>query len=515
MSLALLTLLIASLCHVTEARSATNALLNVCERRWELIYSHDQYGNTTLGSKKELIVLAMSGNSIKANLYMPDHVLQLPADNINRRDNEICFQSLRALANNGSHIDTSDPWLFYAVCTTGHVTERDLYNTSVFRVAIDWFVKDIGPNTEPIYSNFFDGCPLKESSLGQLHEAAKCMNLLLSMRDKPYVFPLHNVLLDPVSGEVSGQNLMHMGQSYLDNYISFHHVPYKWFSYWSNTGHRDNVRWSVQKNVAYKHNTDTAALDWYADVCWRHIYTNDENGYPVHGSVEDLINAVRRGHRVRVRYDNIAMEVSNIRVKGQVVAAQLLNEITLAKDSGSSRIIERMTRVRISIVHTTGRIQSHEYLIGTDANRKINVPIKRRVEWMVDTRPWTVVLKTVDPPGDAIQGSTRDLELAIQHGASIRLNIELDPLAGSFFTQANNIRADLLSETVYAQALDHVSDKKARTPDEYELQLQLFSWYLVISSRGQVRMSAWMYGTDSFRYDEGAPEATVTWFANL
>ena len=71
---------------------------------------------------------------------------------------------------------------------------------------------------------------------------------------------------------------------------------------------------------------------------------------------------------------------------------------------------------------------------------------------MVDTRPWTVVLETMDPPGQVprrgdgqgntqvdtvLRGSVFDLKDAVMGGASIRLNVLLDPLAGSFFTQVS------------------------------------------------------------------------------
>jgi len=72
-----------------------------------------------------------------------------------------------------------------------------------------------------------------------------------------------------------------------------------------------------------------------------------------------------------------------------------------------------------------------------------------------------------------------------------------------------------MSDTVYAQAMDHLSDKKSSQPGEYEFQRHMFRWYLLISSLGPVRMSAWNYGTNEFKYDEGAPEAEVTWFANM
>ncbi|RUS71379.1 hypothetical protein EGW08_020862 [Elysia chlorotica] len=453
--------------------------IGVCERTWELIYTHDEYGNATFGSKKELIQLALTGNYIRARLYMADYMLHLPSDSISKYKDQICFQSLRVLANNGTHVDSEEPWLHYMVCTSGHVTEQGVSNVSTFRVPMDWYVKDISHRPEPVFSNFIDGTPMKPMQILQLHAAARRMSLVGAMRDRPYVFPFHNVIVDPETGEVNGQNVMHMGQR-------------------------------------------------YADECWRLVYTNDGNGFPIYGAIADLVDAVTRGHRVRVRFDDQAAEVSNIRVKGDVVAAQLLHEVTRVGGYGSDRYyIEADTRVRFSIAHTTGTVVSYDYLVGSPSHKR-NPPTRRVIEWMVDTRPWTVVLQTMDPPGQGpsrgdgqggstgdvvLRGSVFDLKDAVMSGASIRLNLLLDPLAGSFFTQAS--LADIATDTIYAQALDHMSDQKSRIPDEYELQKYLFHWYLTISSEGTVRMTAWNFGEDTFRYDENAPEATVTWFANL
>ncbi|XP_005099071.2 uncharacterized protein LOC101853557 [Aplysia californica] len=502
-------------CQKNIGRLQTNKLRNVCDRHWEVIYSHDEGGNATFGDKRLLRNMAMTGSYIKAHLYMPDHILQLTADNINKRGDELCFQSLRALAHNGSHVDTEDPLLYFMVCTTGAVTERGTNHTSVFRVAIEWYVKEISSEMEPVYSNFIDGSPVNPDGIVALHEAAKHMNLLGAMRDKPYLFPLHNVVLDPETGEVNGQNVMHMGQTYRDNFVTFHDVPYQWFSYWSNLGGRDNARWSLQGHRAYKHNADTAALDWYADICWRHVYTNDANGFDEFGTVEELIDYINKGHRVRVRVDDMSMEVSNVRVKDNIVAAQLLNEVSRVGGYGQDRYhIESDTRAKFSIVHTTGKVICHEYLVGS-TSRKINRPRRRSIEWMVDTRPWRVLLQTSDPPGQVLRGSQFELQEAIMQGASIRLNVVLDPLEGSFFTQANNLRLDMLTNTIYAQAMDHMSDKKSSVPGEYEFQRSLFRWYLLISSEGPVRMTAWNYGSDTFKYDESALQVEVTWYANV
>lgn len=66
-------------------------LAGVCDRHWELVYKQDEFGNGTFGSKEELMELAMTGSYIKANLYMPDHILQLPADSVSKYNGEVRF----------------------------------------------------------------------------------------------------------------------------------------------------------------------------------------------------------------------------------------------------------------------------------------------------------------------------------------------------------------------------------------------------------------------------------------
>ena len=71
----------------------------------------------------------------------------------------------------------------------------------------------ISHDTEPIFSSYIDGSPVNPTDVATLHEAAKHMSLKCGMRDKPYLFPLDNVILDFDTGEVVGQNLNHIGQT--------------------------------------------------------------------------------------------------------------------------------------------------------------------------------------------------------------------------------------------------------------------------------------------------------------
>ncbi|CAG5121700.1 unnamed protein product, partial [Candidula unifasciata] len=236
----------------------------VCDRHWELVYKQDEFGNSTFGNKQELIELAVTGNYVKANLYMPDHVLQLPADSISIYNGELCVQSLRSLAHNGTHVDTSDPWLYFLVCTTGHVTERDVFNASIFRVSIDWYIKDIASDKEPIYSNFVDGTPLEPTNILRLHEAAKRMSLFGAMRDRAYVFPFHNINLDSETGEVNGQNVLHIGQrqNLINKTNSEQNSKQKW-----NSGQRINAVVSDASLLVYINFKDAITRNICLFVC--------------------------------------------------------------------------------------------------------------------------------------------------------------------------------------------------------------------------------------------------------
>lgn len=57
------------------------------------------------------------------------------------------------------------------------------------------------------------------------------------------------------------------------------------------------------------------------------------------------------------------------------------------------------------------------------------------------------ILRT-DALGVSTDGNPRDLEDAVYMGASVRLNIEQDELAGQFFTEADNVRVSFLTNEV-------------------------------------------------------------------
>ena len=49
----------------------------------------------------------------------------------------------------------------------------------------------------------------------------------------------------------------------------------------------------------------------------------------------------------------------------------------------------------------------------------------------------------------------------------------MDEKGGDFLTEPDNLRIDEAEMVIYAQAMNHVSDKKTSVPDEYAMQTQV------------------------------------------
>ena len=59
---------------------------------------------------------------------------QIRLDNLNKRKDEVCAESLRHLAHNGTHIDPENPKRYMLVCTSGHVTTLEVRLLELFMV---------------------------------------------------------------------------------------------------------------------------------------------------------------------------------------------------------------------------------------------------------------------------------------------------------------------------------------------------------------------------------------------
>ena len=375
-----------------------------------------------------------------------------------------------------------------------------------------WYVKKLGKG-KPVYSHFLDGSRVS-GSLDDLFSMAKLGETRCVMRDRGYAFTMNNLVMDKTAGEINGQSLFHVGQMFKEDALDFRVPPYYWYSSWTTTGRRDNTRWYVGTTQPRGHNNDFVALDWHVDSCWREVYVNDKYGYPLKGSLEELIFFISLGHRVRIQYENTAIEANAIRISGQTVIVQSIEELKRRGTLNADKyFFNTDTMWKWTTAHTTGTVKTYTYRV-KDMSFYKKEKKEAIIFWSVDCRPWKRVYST--PPSPTQTTTVDDLINAVQRGASIRFNLQQDFKAGFFFTNADNVRVDEVNQIVYAQCLRHISDQKdqASTNNEYEIQMNPFHWFLMISSEGVMAMSAWKTQSRTQLYDDVAPEANITWFAS-
>ena len=116
------------------------------------------------------------------------------------------------------------------------------------------------------------------------------------MSDRRYSFPLQNVVIKSQYPElVAGQTLDHIASGtkfLLSN-------TYWWFIMVNSRGVHDMSRWTVGAHQSRGHTQGTIAIDWFADGCWKEVYSHDAKGQRISGSLYLLTSAILSGRRVR------------------------------------------------------------------------------------------------------------------------------------------------------------------------------------------------------------------------
>nr|KAG5688526.1 hypothetical protein BaRGS_031310 [Batillaria attramentaria] len=344
-----------------------------CERPWRRVLSTDQNGNVTFGSIEDVRNKALEAHAFRVMLNFVEGVTFVNVDNLNVRDDHVCAESLWHVTDNGTHANF------------GTISNETL--------PMDWYVKELGCESKPMYSHYLDGSRVS-GSLRDLMYMSRISDIYVVMRDRGYSFRMNNVIVNEAEQEVNGQSLMHIGQRFADVALDFKLPPYYWFSSWTTDGRRDNSRWFVGTTQARGHNNDYVALDWYPDKCWRMVYENDQYGDALSGSLDELILMISLGHRVRVYYDGFNLEANLIRVADGVVIAQSQEEISRRGGNNYDKYFFNTESMwKWTTVHTTGTVRVVQVSV-----RQGKVMQKQStsttVRWMVDTRPWKRVLST-------------------------------------------------------------------------------------------------------------------------
>ncbi|KAL8564301.1 hypothetical protein ACOMHN_050912 [Nucella lapillus] len=528
--------------------------IGLCHRPWEKVYAHDHRGNAMFGHAQSLVKAVLSGDVIRVVIdSIPDFkdqtktTLALQADNVGIRLDQVCMEALSLHNHFNRHFQDHNAqgdtlWNLLLCAGTGNLhvlgvtlgPQRILSDRHVGASATwyakSWAVRErerwrgtcegssgassantVGGNLGggeggqtlcekrpasqfwPVYSHFATGVPTGRKPISALLEAVKHgQDVRASMRDRAYVFPMHAVHWSEKEGWVGGHGILHVGQRFFPSHVGMQtRRPYLWMSSWSTTGRRYNSRWALQGHVSQGANQDTAALDWMTDACWRHVYTNDAQGRPVSGSLEELVASVRGCRRVRVVVDGVAAEADVLRVRGGHVAAQLLSQLTPLTTSGDNHhLLHDDPRWNWKLAHTTGTVHKYEVLLSNHTLLS-HTPTSSTVSWFVDSRPLTSLLRIAN--GNVVSGHMTNVSDEVLNGASVRIRIHHTPSNGDTIASASNLKVVTTQsglKVTSGQILRFLGDQDIGDW-EVRLQGQLIWWMTEVDTLGVMSLSAW------------------------
>ncbi|KAI8785024.1 uncharacterized protein LOC106072474 isoform X2 [Biomphalaria glabrata] len=508
--------------------------INLCDRTWTLIFENDETGAPLSGTKEDLKQAVLRGAELRVLLKdmmvepssMVTHTFSSGVDNINIRGDNICCEILSHVATAGFESVIDAHWRFFLPCTTGsvhvaqyYVESADFLSEETQRARIAWYAKEIQHdlyNNRPLFAHFLDGGSTVGNKEDLIDAAREGKEIRALMTDRGYAFPFQVVAWSDADGRVCGQSNKHLSQKYSGSDIVFNtQTPYMWFSSWSTTGRRDSSRWAVGGVTNRGRGSDYVSLKWFADPCWRHVFTHDNSGNQLRGSRESLVAAIRDGHRVRVVVDNRAMEASFLRVKNNHVSAYFLDELSTKGGRGFDQFdFTTDTYFKFSTAHTTGTFRQYGHFVRNTSTTVSPSMTKQKISWMIDVKPWETILK-VNEKGVVIWGQKINVKNAVLKSASIRMSIEFDSTSGTLYLGADNTKVGsaVTDEESVSQSVRVMGDRPIGSY-EFELSPVPFWVFLVVPTTGNVHLSGWQMGRHHRFFHRSVP-ASVVWFANL
>lgn len=371
------------------------------------------------GSRAELIKIVRAGASVRVVLW--DSAME--ADYIHISGDQVSVQLLQTISTvSWQSFEKDSKWVWTMVTTNG-ATQQVRYDVgaSTFRgeklarAAVKWFAKRTSCGEKSVYSHDKSGRPLSGSLVELMTSVKKGADIRCVSSQGSAAFPVQNVAL--TNTFVSGQTLSHISIIILQqqNVARFQSNAYWWFTQYTTLGTRDMSRWTVGEHVSRGHTQDAVDIDWFADPCWKRVYSNDKSGGAIFGARADLVTAIERGSRVRVQFSSFyTVEADNLSIRNGHVIAQVLKHVSkqdLIKMQDNAYWYWQM-------ISTTGTVQSTRYLVGKH-QRLSTTKNSHEVHWFVDIRPWKLVYAH-DAEGKSLQGSEQQVVNAVRSGSAIR-----------------------------------------------------------------------------------------------
>ena len=394
------------------------------------MYENNQDGVAVYGTLDDLRQTLHSGGLVRVyfegldtasdvhrlHVITPDHVCaELP-------------KRIRYWKTNDESADSNAYWSLAMVCTSGHFEELRKYvgtglseATGVTFTGARWYVK----------YHSMSSMALRDSTRLRMLVANGYPVLGVTTDEKHTdVIPLQTVS-DACSTCVFGQAVDAVElRNCSGDRCEFRQPDSFWVSQqMTPAGHIRTTRRKIDDFGRLSSSDRDGNIDWFADTCWRLVYTQNSSGQSVIGNLSNLLDAIRDGHRVRVQIsalDAITAEADAIRVRDDHANALLLHVVT---DDGTktptniSMASEGQTHRAWFMVSTTGDVLVRRVnMASTPPTQHVDTVIDSEVNWFIDTRPWERVYAT-NTSDNATAGDSTQLVSAVRSGAAVRLLI--------------------------------------------------------------------------------------------
>ena len=487
-----------------------NVRCNPCLLPWQLAYHHDANGKAIAGWKYGLISAVLSGARVRV---VTGTSYSTETDNVHVHAGNVFAQLLQHVSKASWDKFQNNAYWWWVFVSTNGVMQMTRYSvgsnthrgTNSMKTSVKWFVQTSSFLPTPSYSHLADGSEV-QGDLNDLESRVKKGQEIRCVSDKRYLFPIQNVAINSNPKFVSGQTLNHISIRTSGNLMQFQSNAYWWFTVVTTRGLRDMSRWTVGVHQSRGHTKDTVAIEWFADGCWKEVFSHDASGNQLSGTRQALTSALMSGHRVRFQipgWNYYTAEADNLSVRNGHVTAQALKHVSKSGLTG----FQNDAYWYWLMVSTTGTVRATRYNVGEHKHRGDSTD-KLTVKWFIDTRPWKQVLSN-DRSGNVLSGSRSTLVQAVRAGADVRC-VQGNNVQGYVY-KAQNLAVS--GNHVAAQAVSHVSMKSAPNPNEMMIQPNAYWWFTIVSTTGLREMSRWTVGAHVDRRHT-ADKVGQKWFVN-
>ena len=511
--------------HVMDRSSVTTYVFamsvvvsgDVCEtNRWSLVFENDVNGTTLYGRRGDLVAALRAGATL--TVYVPGMATSgyvMSSAHVHIEQDLVCAQTKETSRAGWGNFNPNTYWWIFMVCSSGrsHMTRYyvggHFYSRNTAKYAARWYVKYL-QKTQPVLTQDPTGQVVAGSiaALKQAVRDGKAMYALIGNVSQADLLPLTNVAI--ANGHVAAQSVNRVSlKSCADGLCQFDdNATLQSYVLSTAEGVVVETRRLLDIATIEPQVRRQAAIRWLVDDFWTLALVHDGAGQVVRGSLDCLRDAVRKGHRVRVRlpglHDNTA-EADGVKMKNGVVSAYFVSLVSDVNDVIPNPASDHPTHALWMTVSTSGTVRIRWQKLGSDESGRIMRREFDEVMWFIDTRPWDLVL-SVDARGTVIHGRKVALTEAIKGGASVRISSD-----GGLVSAEN---MGLNGNDVDTQNNHHISLRTATdNANDFEFQSSPYWYFTIATTTGRRAASRWTYGIHESR-GQTVDNVPMDWFVS-